>query len=378
MINLKTYIASFVIFFSLVLTNNLAIAFETTAKQAYLMDYATNTCLFEKNGEERMVPSSMTKVMTGYVVFNNLKESNIKLIDELSVSENAWRTGGTKMFVELNSKIKVEDLLRGVIVLSGNDACKVLAEGLYGDEDMFAENMNEYAKQIGMHNTNFKNASGLPHDDQYSTAKDIAILAAATIRNFPEYYHYFSETEFTYNKIHQFNKNTLLGKMGVDGLKTGHTEAGGYGLVSSAERDGRRLIAVVNGLSSEKERIREADKLLNYGFNSFINKKIFKAGEKIAYADVWYGKIDKVSIISPYDIEIVLPKSRSKKDNKTIKVVYNSPIKAPIKRGDVIARLIIEENGIETFSKDLVAGEDVEQANFLEKALQNIKYHLYK
>ncbi|KIE04138.1 Serine-type D-Ala-D-Ala carboxypeptidase [Candidatus Jidaibacter acanthamoeba] len=378
MINLKTYIRYFVIIFSTILADNAAYAFETSAKQAYLMDFNTGTCLFDKNGEKRMVPSSMTKVMTAYVVFSNLKENNIDLHDEFLVSENAWRTGGTKMFVNLNSKVRVEDLLRGVIVQSGNDASKVLAEGIHGEESIFAESMNEHAKQIGMHRSNFKNASGLPHEEHYSTAKDIAVLAAAIVKDFPEYYNYFSEAEFKYNNIHQYNKNTLLGKKGVDGLKTGHTDAGGFGVVVSAKRDGRRLIAVVNGLNSEKERIREADKLLSYGFSNFFNKKLFSADEEVTVVDVWYGKQNELAAVAAKDIEVVLPKIIGKKNKQTTKVVYNSPIKAPIKKGDIIAQLRIEENNQVLFSTDLVAKEDVAQANILGRATQNIRYYWNK
>ncbi|HSK39613.1 MAG TPA: D-alanyl-D-alanine carboxypeptidase family protein, partial [Arenibaculum sp.] len=243
---------------------------DTIARQAVLIDATTGTVLFEKNADERMPTSSMSKIMTMYMVFDAIKQGHLSLDDTLHVSEGAWRMQGSKMFVELGNPIPVEDLIRGVIIQSGNDASVVLAEGLAGSESEFATRMTQRAHELGLTASNFTNATGWPDDDHYSTASDLAKLSDRIIADFPEFYHYYSETEFTYHDIKQGNRNPLLYRnMDVDGLKTGHTEAAGYGLAASAERNGRRLILVVNGLSDMQARADESARLLEWGFREF-------------------------------------------------------------------------------------------------------------
>ena len=252
-------------------------ALETPSKQAILIDMTTDTVLFSKNADELMTPSSMSKIMTIYKLFGRLKDGGLSLTDTFSVSEKAWRKKGSKMFVSLKSRVKIEDLIRGIIVQSGNDATIVVAEGLSGTERTFAEELNSSAKKLGMTNSNFTNASGWPDPGHETTARDLAILAAATIRDFPEYYHYYAETTFTYNGIKQGNRNpAIYQNIGADGLKTGHTEAGGYGLTASAIRKDRRLILVINGLASKKIRAIETERLFDWGFREFSNYSLFK------------------------------------------------------------------------------------------------------
>ena len=253
-----------------VLASQPARAYETSAGQAILVDANTGTVLFEKNADEITFPSSMTKLMTIYLVFAHLADGSLHLDDELPVSEKAWRMQGSKMFVEVGTSVRVEDLLRGVVVQSGNDATVVLAEGLAGSEEAFAVEMTEMAQELGMTNSVFRNASGWPDPDHVSSARDLAILAQRTIEDFPQYYHYYAEEVFVWHDIEQHNRNPLLyNTPGADGLKTGHTEAAGYGLTASAERDGRRLILVVNGLASTQERASEGQRLIEYGFREF-------------------------------------------------------------------------------------------------------------
>ncbi len=366
--------AVFLVVFSLYQNMALAGTNQTTpAGNAVLIDVNTDTILLDKKSSEQMPTSSMSKVMTMYMVFDGLKNGTLKLTDKFLVSEKAWKKGGSKMFVQLGKRIKLEDLIKGVIVQSGNDATIVIAEGISGDEDVFARLMTERAKEIGMKNSNFTNASGWPDKNHYSTAKDLAVLAYRMIKDFPEYYHYYSMKEFTYNKINQPNRNLLLYKnIGVDGLKTGHTEIGGYGMISSAKRDGRRLILVVNGLSSEKERAAESSRLLEWGFRNFKNMTLFKKGEHIEEIDTWLGMKSTVSIVPAKDINMLIPIDK-KKDIK-VTIEYETPIAAPIKKGDVLGKLkiLIPEVGIKEF--DLVAGEDVLSLGFVKKTLTKMKH----
>ena len=260
---------------------------QTSAKQAIIVDYKTGNVLFEKNADQKMPTSSMSKVMSMYVIFDALKKGNLSLDDEFVVSEKAWKKGGSKMFIEVGKKVKVEDLIRGVIIQSGNDATIALAEGLAGSEEMFANALNRKAKELGMDNSSFMNASGWPDENHYSTARDLAKLAKAMIEEFPEYYEFYSETEFTFNDIKQANRNPLLGAgIGADGLKTGHTDDGGYGLIGTGVNDdGRRVIMVLNGMESKKERREESIRLLQWGLNGFTNVVLFenkKVSELIA------------------------------------------------------------------------------------------------
>jgi len=350
-----------------------AIAVETTAKQAILLDYTTGTVLFEKNADELMPPSSMTKMMTVYLLFERLAEGRLKLDDTFEVSEKAWRMGGSKMFVEVGKKVSVEDLIQGIVVQSGNDACVVVAEGLAGTEDAFATEMTQRAREIGMASSTFKNASGWPAEGHLVTARDLSILARRTIRDFPQFYHYYSEKSFTYAGIRQGNRNPLLYKTpGADGLKTGHTQAAGYGLTGSAIRDGRRLVLVLNGLASASARAEESTRLMEWGFREFQNYKLFAAGDVVAEADVWLGDKPSVPLIATNDTVLTL--SRKARKGMKVTLVYEGPIPAPIARGTEIAKLVVTAPDTETVELPLVAGADVGELSAIRRIGAAISY----
>ena len=335
-----------------------AAAVETPAKQALLIDFHTGTVLFEKDSDVAMPPASMSKLMTTYMVFEQLADKRLSLDDEFTVSEKAWRMGGSKMFVEVNKQVRVEDLLLGVIVQSGNDACIVLAEGLAGSEEQFAEEMNEKAKEIGLKDSHFANSSGWPDPEHVMSPRDLAELSKRLIVEFPEQYGYYKIKEFTYNEIRQGNRNPLLYKnLGADGLKTGHTKDSGYGLVASAMRGERRLILVVNGLSSVNQRSREAERLLRWGFREFGNYDLFKAGERVDDGVVWLGASETVPLVIAEPLTVTLGR-RARKDMK-VTVSYGGPIPAPIVKGAAVATLRIEAPDSETIERPLVAGAEV-------------------
>jgi len=372
----KSFVLCLVIITILFASNvSFALPFETRAKQAILIDTSTNTILLEKNADEIMPTSSMSKVMTLYVVFNALKQGYIKLEDSFNVSEKAWKMEGSRMFLEVGSKVMVKDLIQGVAVQSGNDATVVLAEGLMGDEKTFVDRMNLAAEELGMNDSHFMNASGWPDPRHYSTARDLAKLAQHIIKDFPEYYKLFSERSFTYNKIYQPNRLPILDKVeGADGIKTGHTEVAGYGLIGSAERDGRRLILVVNGLETDKDREKEATRLLEWGFRNFKNQQILKEGQEVSTAKVWLGYKDEVSLVSDKDVIFSMPAFKDK-DIK-MKISYNEPIMAPINKGDKLAKLEISIPDQPASSVDLVAGEDIKIKGFFGRAITRFKYFL--
>ncbi|MBL0318054.1 MAG: D-alanyl-D-alanine carboxypeptidase [Alphaproteobacteria bacterium] len=360
-----------------VLFANQAMAFDTNAKQALMIDYNTGAVLLEKNSQQQMTPSSMSKLMTLYMVFERLKAGNLKLTDTLTVSEKAWRMGGSKMFVRVGDQVKVEDLIRGIIVQSGNDACVVFAEGLMGNEAAFAEAMTKKAQEIGLTDSHFADASGMPDPKHYMTARDLAILGQRIIGNFPEYYHYFSELEFTYNNITQPNRNLLLDrKLGVDGLKTGHTEDGGFGMVVSGKQGERRLILVLNGLSSMSERAHEAELIMQYGFRNFDDKTIAKAGQPIDKVDVWYGKDKEVPLVSARDLTISFPIQF--KDSMKFELKAKGPVPAPIKKGDHLADLVITVPDMGVQTVPLVAGNDVERLSWFGRLFRTAKYKWFK
>ena len=335
-----------------------ALALETSARQAILIDDATGAVLFEKNADERMPPSSMSKIMTAYMVFERLADGSLKLDDTLPVSEKAWRKGGSKMFVELGARISVEDLLRGIIVQSGNDAAIVVAEGLAGDEEIFATAMTDRARELGLTSSTFRNASGWPDEDHLTTVRDLARLAQLTVHNFPQYYSYYAESSFTYNGIRQGNRNPLLyKKIGADGLKTGHTVDAGYGLTASVVRDGRRLILVMNGLESAGKRAREAERLIEYGYREFTNYTLLEAGETVVEADVWLGEAARVPLV--LDAPLVTTLRRKARRGMVVTVVYDGPIPAPIARGTPIATLVVTAPEAEPIEAPLLAGADV-------------------
>jgi len=352
-----------------------AATIETQAEQAFLVDFNTGAVLLNKNGDQRMPPSSMSKMMTAYMVFERLKDGRLSLDDELTVSEKAWRKGGSKMFVEVGNQVRVEDLLRGVIVQSGNDACIVLAEGLAGSEEAFADQMNEMAREIGLTGSHFTNATGWPDENHYVTSRDLATLAKRIILDHPEYYHYYSEKEFTWHDIRQGNRNPLLYRnIGADGLKTGHTEAAGYGLTASAVQNDRRLILVVNGLPSVQARADEADRLLSWGFREFDNYALFKAGDTVDEAPVWLGAEDTVPLVLAEDMTVTLP--RNDRNGMKVSVVYESPIPAPIPAGQEIARLRVTWPEGVPVEVPLQAGRDVEQLGPFGRIFASIKFLL--
>jgi len=338
---------------------------ETKAREAIVLDPQTHTILLSKNGDVSMPPASMSKMMTVYMLFESIKDGRVSLDDKFRVSENAWRTGGAKsgsstMFLPPNSEVRVEDLIRGIIVQSGGDACIVVAENLAGSGDAFARRMTDKAHEIGMENTTFANATGWPDPNHRTTAYDLAILANRTINDFPEFFHYYAEREFTYNDIRQANRNPLLyGYAGADGMKTGHTSEAGYGLTGTAKQGERRLIAVVNGLESNKERAAESAKLLDWGFREFGNYALFRAGDTTEIAPVWLGTVPTVEMKIERDIHITMTKKARR--NMKVTVHYQSPIPAPIAAGQKIGTLTVEAPGFETIKAPLTAGRDIGQ-----------------
>jgi D-alanyl-D-alanine carboxypeptidase (penicillin-binding protein 5/6) len=344
-------------------------AVTTIADYAVLLDVATGRVLFEKNPNKQMAPASMSKMMTVYMLFERLRDGSLSKDDTFTVSENAWRKGGAKsgsstMFLEPGKRVRVEDLIRGIIVQSGNDACIVVAEGLAGSEEAFAEEMTARARELGMKNSVFKNATGWPAPGHLSTARDLALLAERTIRDFPEYYSYYSEKEFTYNAIRQTNRNPLLYRdISVDGLKTGHTLESGYGLTASAIKGGRRLILVVNGLPSKKARRTEPEHLLAWGFREFNNYKLFSAGEKVTDADVWLGQQASVPLV--IENEMLLTLARKARRKMKVRVSFQSPVPAPIFKGDRVATLVVSVPGDDPVEVPLFAANDVQQLGLI-------------
>ena len=359
------------LFFALTLIGP-AHAFETSAKQAVLIDVETRTVLMDKNSQDRMPTSSMSKVMTMYAVFDALKQGKIKLTDEFPVSEKAWRMGGSKMFVEVGKKVKIEDLIRGVIIQSGNDATIVLAEGLAGTEKDFAKMITEKAQELGMKNSNFANASGWPDPNHYSTAYDLALLAYHIVHDFPEYYPYYSEEEFTFSDITQRNRNPLLYRnMGVDGIKTGHTEIAGYGLMASAKEGDRRLILVINGLDSEKARANESARVLNWAMNSFDNITLFEKDEMVTEASVWMGQEEMVPLVVNKKIRALYEKSN--KDSLKVAVQLNEPIPAPVVAGQEIGVLTVKMGDFPAKKYPLFAGSSVPEIGLIGRMMQRAK-----
>ena len=335
-------------------------AIDTQAQHALVMEAETGAILLDKNAEDRMPPASMSKVMTAYLVFQYLKEGRAKPDDELPVSEKAWRTQGSKMFVPLGGRIKIEDLIRGMVIQSGNDACVVLAEGLAGSEEAFVDQMNETAKKIGLTNSHFADVNGLPNPDHYMSARDLATLALRTIQDFPDYYKYYGEKEFKFNNINQGNRNPLLYKdLGADGLKTGHTEEAGYSLVASAVRGDRRIILVLGGLPTMKARAQESERLLEWAFREYNDYKLFSAGDKVDEADVWLGAEPKAPLTVDKDLVVTLPR-KSRKDMK-VTVSYDRPVPAPIKKGDEIGKITVSAPDVSTTERPLYAAANVDR-----------------
>jgi serine-type D-Ala-D-Ala carboxypeptidase (penicillin-binding protein 5/6) len=345
-------------------------AIETTAKNAVVIDHATGIVLYDKGANEQIYPASMTKMMTAYMMFDALKSGKIKLDEFYSVSENAWRKGGSKMFVQLGAQVAISDLMRGIIIQSGNDGCIVFAEGLAGSEERFAELMTEKGKEIGLKNSVFKNATGWPDEQHKTTVYDLAWLAKRTFQDFPEYYPVYSEKEYVYNDIRQYNRNLLLNRnMGIDGLKTGHTEEAGYGITISGEQAGRRVHVVVAGLASEKERAEEAAKLYRYGLNEY--KYATLVGKLIGNVPLWYGEAQTVQAVVEDAAKLLVPDLQ--KRNSNLQLTYESNLQAPIKQGQLIGALIVNIDGVSEQRLPLYAAHDVAQAGFVSRAITNLK-----
>ncbi|NNE85267.1 MAG: D-alanyl-D-alanine carboxypeptidase [Alphaproteobacteria bacterium] len=356
--------------------------FETSAKQAILIDFDTRAILFEKEPDTTMFPASMTKIMTALLVFDRLRDGSFTLDTKLPVSEKAWRMGGSKMFVKVGDEVTVEDLLRGVIVQSGNDASIVFAEAISGSEEAFGELMTKRGEEIGLEGTVFRNSTGWPDPDHVTTPRDMAKLAEYVIREFPDNYKYYSEREFTYGKsldgkpIVQSNRNPLLYQgVGADGLKTGHTEAAGFGLTASGERKGRRLIMVIHGMDSVRTRSQESRRLFDWGFREFTNVALFKAGEPVETANVWLGDKPSVQLMLEEDFTVTLP--RGARTGMKVTVKYQGPIQSPIAKGQQVATLEIIGPGFEPISRPLLAAEDIGQKAFFGRIGSAISFIIF-
>jgi D-alanyl-D-alanine carboxypeptidase (penicillin-binding protein 5/6) len=337
---------------------------ETQAKHALIVEVETGTVLFEKLADEHMAPASMSKIMTAYLVFDMLKQGRASLEDELPVSERAWRLQGSKMFVPIGGRIKIDDLLKGMIIQSGNDACLVLAEGLAGSEEAFVELMNQKAKEIGLKDSHFTNVSGLPDPNHWMTARDLAILSMRTIRDFPEYYHYYSQIDYEFNNIKQGNRNPLLYKgVGADGLKTGHTEEAGYSLTASVKRDDRRIVLVLGGLPTMRARAQESERLIEWAFREFNAYRLFAVGDKVEDAEVWLGSEPKVPLTVGRDLVVTLPR-KSRKDMK-VTAEYDRPIPAPVSKGQTVGKLVVTAPDVPPAEAPLVAAASIDRMDAL-------------
>lgn len=345
----------------------------TVAATGYvLVDMHSDKILAADKADQRMEPASITKIMTAHIVFSELEAGHIKLTDQVLISERAWKMPGSRMFVEVNTRVSVEDLLRGMIIQSGNDASVALAEHIAGSEEAFANLMNEHAQRLGMHHTHFVNATGMPDPEHYTTPIDIAHLTASTIREFPQWYKLYAEKDFTYNKIHQPNRNNLLWKdKSVDGVKTGHTESAGYCLVASAERDGMRLIAVVMGTQSMKARERESLSLLNYGFRFFETHRLYAGGAKLIDARVWKGEQEALPLGLVSDLYVTIP--RLQYDKLKASTQIQGRITAPVSKGDVAGEVIVELDGDKVASAPLIALQNVAEGSLWRRALDSAR-----
>lgn len=333
------------------------------AKAWILVDQGSGQVLADHDPDTRIEPASLTKLMTAYLTFAALKSGTIKMDQETLISERAWRQEGSRMFVEPNTKVKVEDLIRGMITQSGNDACVALAELIAGSEDVFAQMMNREAARLGMKNTHFMNATGLPNPQHYTTARDLSLLAAALVKDFPEEYGFYAQKQFTYNKITQPNRNRLLWlDPTVDGMKTGHTAEAGYCLISSAKRGPRRLISVVLGTESDNLRAQESLKLLNYGFQFYDTVKLYSAKQAVSTVKVWKGQTDKLAVGFLQDFVLSLPKGVS--DKLQASFVSTQPVLAPVQQGQEVGRLKLSADGKEIGDYPVVALEDAPVAGF--------------
>ena len=345
---------------------------EIDASSYILLEFNSAKILAEKNPDKKVEPASITKLMTAYLVDKALESGDIKLTDEVTISEKAWRMKGSKMFVEVGKQVSVDELIKGMIIQSGNDATVALAEHVAGSESAFTEYMNHQARLLGMSNTHFKNSTGWPDSDHYSTARDIAILSRAIIRDFPDSYRLYREKEYTFNEIRQFNRNRLLwSDDSVDGLKTGHTEAAGYCLASSAIKDEMRLIAVVLGTQSDKARTQHSQTLLNYGFRFFESSRLYRANESLKTARVWYGEQEQVTLGVQKDIYATIARGRYKDLVATVEI--DPKISAPVAVGQELGRLVVKLDDETIVSEPLVATQAVNDGGIIQKIIDSIK-----
>ena len=372
------------IFYIMLLQNSISVEFDVKAKTAILQDYLSGEILYEKDADLSIYPASMTKIMTSIIAFELIKNGDLSLDDEFIISENAWRlsqSGYSSMFIMVNDQVSVENLLRGIIVASGNDSCVALAEGIAGTESEFAILMTAKAKEIGMSNTNFTNSSGLNDPDNYSTARDILIMSHYLIKHYPEEYKYFKELNFTWNRtggdpITQGNRNPLLYKnMGADGIKTGYLAVEKFSLASSLIRNERRLIAVGSGFQTKNSRSKESTKLLTYGLTNFDTIEIGKKNNPFLELDVWLGNKNKVKVKLNEDIYKTIPKARKK--YLKVKSVYSGPIEAPISENDVLGKLVISYKEEVVSEHKLLAAENVKRINIVSRIVRSINYLIW-
>ena len=380
----KRLLITLILIFGLVSFKTFSSEFNIKAKTVILQDYLSGAILYEKDADLPIFPASMTKIMTTIIAFDLIKQGQISLDEKFFVSENAWRlsqAGYSSMFIMVGDQISVENLLRGIIVSSGNDACIALAEGIAGTEEEFAVLMTEKAQEIGMTNTNFANSSGINHPKNLSTVRDILIMSHYLIKNYPEYYKYFKEKEFTWNRtggdpISQGNRNPLLYKnIGADGIKTGFLAYEKFSLASSIERNGRRLIAVGSGFTSRNSRSKESQKLLTWGLTNYHTVEIAKKNVNIFDLDVWLGQKNLVSVYSEVDIYKTIKKSQLNKLES--KIIYDGPIEAPIKKDQIVAKLIINYDGKLLSEHSLLASENIKKKNILSRILNSINYLIW-
>jgi D-alanyl-D-alanine carboxypeptidase (penicillin-binding protein 5/6) len=340
------------------------------------MDANSHAILFEKSADELTAPASMAKTMTAEVVFSQLKSGRLSMDTEFTVSENAWRkggggSGGSSMFAKVNTPVRLEDLLRGLIVQSGNDAAIAIAEGIAGTEENFARLMNERARQIGLTKSTFRNSTGYGHPEQKTTVRDLAKLALHIIETYPDLYKMFGEREFTWNKIRQQNRNPLLTMdIGADGLKTGNIEEAGFGLIGSAVQNNQRLIVVVNGLKTAKDRANESRKLLDWGFRAFESQQLFAPGQVVGEAQVFGGSMRALPLVAMKPVRVLVPRGES--ERVSARIIYTGPLKAPVRKGAEVARLQVSRGDMQALEMPLYANEDVQEGTLSQRALDGL------
>ena len=374
---MKTKINLSLIFLLFTFNCQTLLSFDSSAKNILLIDFDTNQVLFSKNEDKKIYPASMSKLMTLYILFDSLAKGIVSLEDTFSVSRNAYQKEGSTIYAELETEISVENLIKGIVVSSGNDACVIVAEALSGSEESFAQQMNYYALEMGLNDSNFKNSSGLHDIDHYTTAEDLVRLAKFIITDFPEYYRFFADRSFTWNNITQYNRNNILkSDLGVDGLKTGYTSESGFGIIVSSKKNDRRLIGLVTGLDNVDERTTEITRLINYGYRGFKGYSIFKDNQIIDYATVWKGKKDNLPLIVVNNLDLLLdiPGRRGIR----VEYKYSEPLFAPINKGDIVGSMEIVIPGRKNIEINLLAGENINKVNFFSGFIKSFDYFLYK